>query len=106
MPSWQQRTGFHSGSSTFLSSLRHKRLSALGHKSYSDRSLIVRRQSRLLSAWTGDPKTTYTQHMQIWVKENEVETDENSSEDRPNSSSCSWLAGEVDVIEDFMCRHG
>lgn len=68
--------------------------------------MIVRKQNKLLSAWTGDPKTTCTQPMQIWLIENEVETDENSSEDRPNSSSSSWLAEEMDVIEDFTCRHG
>lgn len=106
VPSWQQRTGFHRGSGTFLSSLRHKPLSTLGHKPYSDRSLIVRRQKKLLSAWTGDPKATHTQPMRIWVKENEVDTDENSPEDRPNSSSCSWLTEEVDLIGDFMYSHG
>lgn len=106
VPSWQRRTGIHSGSSTFLSSLRHKPLSTLGHKSYSNGSLTVRRQIKLLSARTGDPKTTHTQPMQVCLKANDVETDENSSEDRPNSSSCSWLAEEVDVIEDFTCRHG
>lgn len=97
--SWLQGAGFHSGSSTFLSSLRHKPLSALGHKSSG--SLVVRRQNKLLSAWTGHPKT---QSMQIWVKQNEAEG--KSSDKRPNSSVCSWLAERVDVIEGFISRHG
>lgn len=40
--------------------------------------------------------------VQIWVKENEVEK---SSDKRPSSSSCSWLAEKVDVIKGFMCRN-
>lgn len=70
VPSGQQRTGFCLGSSTFLLSLRHKLLSSLEHKSYSHRSLIVRRQNKLLNTWTHDPRTRHTQPMQIWVKEN------------------------------------
>lgn len=52
------------------------------------------------------PENMHTQTTQIWVNKNEVETDEDSSEDRPNSSNQSWLAEEVDVIEDFTYRHG
>lgn len=64
--SWQQRARCHSSSSTFLSSLQHKPLSALGHKLSSDRGLIIKRQNKLLSTWTGDPKKyTYTNHTDL-----------------------------------------
>lgn len=57
--SLQQGAGIHSGSSTFLSSLGHKPLSAPGHKTHSSRSLVLRRQKRLLSAQTGHLKTAH-----------------------------------------------